>query len=262
MTRQNLAKVALAVAVAALGAPSVRAGLLVSEFQGNTNPNNISIVSFAPNTLTFVIQPPTTTTNPYTDPNGIMNVANGGFVPSTNIHAGGADGTWSVHISHYGPITTDMLGNRFQTITFDATSSDAFPFLQMNIANGVGGAFAQMHLVSISAVVEDAANGEHFFNEVNSITLAGQVGSPTLYDFSPFLLGGSGTYQLTNPSAGAGSLIAFVDSTQTGGNGTYSLLSNAYTETANMVPEPMTLTLLCVGVPLCLVASRRKRVLA
>jgi hypothetical protein len=156
---------------------------------------------------------------------------------------------------------SDGLGGVQQAVLFSATSSGANPFLQMNIANGGPGAFAELGLVFTSAIVDDAANGSHTITFQHVITFEGQVGTATTYDFSPFIGTGTGSYTLTNPDASAGSLIAFVDQALTGPASSYALLSNGYTATAS--PEPGTLVLLCVGTPLCaLVARRRKSSLA
>jgi hypothetical protein len=274
MTLRNWAKLSLALSIAALAAPAIQAGpLSVTEFQGNTAPNSISVVSFAPDTLTFMIGPPPTTTS--VDPttaagaNSVISEVNGSSIfnpigPNVLAHVGDETGTFTVSIASYGAITTDGAGNMFQTVVFSGTSSDTFPFNQLNVQDGLGGTtYAELGLTYITGVIEDTATGGHSFVLDNSTQYLGQTGPSTTYDFSAFAAGGTGTYTLTNPSASAGSLISFVDSAASGTTGTYALLSNAFTETAAIgTPEPMTLTLLCTGVPLFVFVSRRRKGLA
>jgi hypothetical protein len=271
MTRRTLVKLGLAVFLTAFIAPALQAGpLSVTEFQGNTAPNSISIVSFAPGTLTFQVTTSSGTTS--LDPtiaagvNGSLNEVNGTSIfPGPNVHAGDPGGSFTLSYTLDGPVFSDPSGDMFQDITITGTSSDngvtPLPYIPLNIQDGVGGTtYAELGLTGLSAVVEDAADGSHSLILLTAADYQGQTGPSTTYDFTPFENGGTGSYTLTNPSASAGSLISFVQAGVTGNSGTYALLSNGFTATAALPsPEPMTLSLLCTGMPLLVYVSRRRK---
>jgi hypothetical protein len=194
--------------------------------------------------------------------NGFLNEVNGGSLfPGPNVHAGDPDGTFSLSYKLSGPVFTDSKGNHFQTIKIDGTSTVTMPAaIPLNIQDGLlstNYAELELSMTGLSGVVVDAANGSHAIVLLTTAKYDGQTGPSSTFDFTPFAMGGTGSYTLTNPSPSAGSLIDFINSGTPGSS--YALLSNGFTETANIVPEPMSMTLLCTGLPLCYFVSRRRR---